>query len=95
MELKEIEEKVIGAVSSNVSKSIRKDEGWMQKKLSELEIDSLTLAEVSFSLEEAFDIEVDFQNFDAGLLQLSATDACKRIAEHIGPLVENNVASVS
>ena len=88
MDINSIESKVQDVIGKSAPPALRADGQWQNKSLPQLEIDSLAFAEITFSLEEAFDIEIPLENLDPKMTTMTAGQACRSLAEVIQGLVE-------
>lgn len=88
MDIHSIEAKVQEIIGKSAPPALRADGQWRDKSLPQLDIDSLAFAEINFSLEEAFDIEIPMENLDPKMTEMTAGEACRSLAGVIQTLLE-------
>jgi acyl carrier protein len=92
MMLDEVQNKILEVMSHHVPKQHRDGDGWMTLNLQELGIDSLTMTEIVFDLEEALGIEIEAGAVDAQLTKMKAVEARDALATHVLSLLTAKAA---
>lgn len=88
MNIADIESQVQSIVSKALPPKLREAGSWEDKTLPQLEIDSLSFADITFNLEDAFKVEIPLENLDPALQKMPAAQVCRALAEVIQGLMQ-------